>query len=110
MAQTVSTTQVAQARCRDGMAAYWSGGGWAAWPVPSAIALESAKPPPGSSRGGATGYSANTRSPATLVSTRVLRATRYTVGAAHQHQARTIMDTVRCANWYHQAADSRSVR
>lgn len=110
IAHTVNTTQVAQARCSEGIAAYSSGGGCAAWPVPSATAIESENPAPGNSRGGATGHTANTIRPATLVSTKVLRATRYTAGAANQHHASTLMASVRCASWYHQEAISRSVR
>jgi hypothetical protein len=39
------------------------------------------KPAPGSSRGGATGYTANTIRPTTLVAARVFRARRYIFGA-----------------------------
>jgi hypothetical protein len=54
-AQTVNATQAAQARCSDGIAAYWSGSGSAALPPPSAAGIVSMNPSPGSSRGGATG-------------------------------------------------------
>ncbi len=72
-----SAVHIAQARCRDGIAAYWSAGTGPPCVVPyPASATESAYPSPGSSRGGITGTKKNTVMPTTLVITRALRTVR----------------------------------
>ncbi|MBD2899187.1 hypothetical protein amrb99_81700 [Actinomadura sp. RB99] len=76
-ATATATTHVAQARCRDGIAAYWSAGTGPPCVVPKpASATESANPAPGSSRGGITGRTKKTVIPARFVRTRALRAGR----------------------------------
>jgi hypothetical protein len=81
MVAATAAVQVAQARCSDGIAAYWSAGTGPVCEAPNpAAATASTYPPPGSSRGGITGSTTNTTSPATLVSASALRASRYVAG------------------------------
>jgi len=93
-----TAAQVAQARCSDGIAAYWSAATGPCAVSKPAAATASAYPPPGSSRGGITGHSTNTSSPTTLVSTNAFRSRRYASGRRSQHQASTPSVTVRWAS------------
>jgi len=74
--RTWSATHVAQATCREGIAAYRSGETVVALSATSLTTVESMKPAPGISRGGATGSTQNTMSATVLMPIRALRAER----------------------------------
>jgi len=73
---TCSATQVAQAMWREGIAAYRSGETVVALSATSLTTVESMKPAPGISRGGATGSTQKTISATVLMPMRALRAER----------------------------------
>jgi hypothetical protein len=73
---TCSATHVAQATCSEGIAAYRSGETVVALSATSLTTVESMKPTPGISRGGATGKTQNTMSATELMPTSALRAER----------------------------------
>jgi hypothetical protein len=68
--------QIAQATCKEGIAAYRSGETVVAFSATLVATVESTKPAPGISRGGATGRNAKTRRARALIPINALRAGR----------------------------------
>src|SRR5580704_19042765 len=91
MRHTASDDQHDQATCSEGMAA--SSLAWEASaptchdPMAWVTATTSMNPAPTSIRGGARGYSQKTTNPTTLISTKVLRRGRYSLGYRHHSRA-----------------------